>query len=319
MILNEGHSTEYLRKYSNGEIPMGLGLGCELDDYLVWKPGELNIILGHDNVGKTYFMEWYFLALATVHGLTFTLFMDENYHGKVMRDLIQMYMGKPFMALTVKEIRSGELKMEHHFKFVDNQRRYSHTELLDIFKTSNTDNYLIDPFNGLKTSLSYSGNYEVLNDLKHFTKEGKTIYVNCHPSTASGRRSAVYPPKHDWEGHVMPPLKSDIEGGKPFANKADNFLVIHRLIQSDSMWNLTMCEVVKVKDTDTGGRPTKLNEPILMDYNFGLGFKVGHKDVIKRAKPNRSVSSTLEGMEANFQGLTPSLSFDGSTDDTTPF
>jgi hypothetical protein len=282
MILNNGHSTQYLNDYLEGKVPKGLKLGCDLDDYYVHKHSQLNIILGHDNVGKTYFMEWYYLALATNHDLKFCLFMDENFHGKVMRDLIQMYSGKKFIDLTYNEVRKYEIILEQNFKFVDNTKRYSPDDLLNIFDKAECDVHLIDPFNGLKTPMSYSSNYDVLNDLKHFTKNGKTIYINAHPSSASGRRSAVYPEKHNWNGHVMPPLKSDIEGGKAFSNKADDFIVIHRLTQHPDLWNYTMLEVVKIKDTDTGGKPTMLNEPIMLDYNFGLGFKVGGKDVIKR-------------------------------------
>lgn len=282
MILNNGHSTQYLNDYLDGKIPTGLTLGCDLDYNYTHKHGQLNIILGHDNVGKTYFMEWYFLALATNHDLKFCLFMDENFHGKVMRDLIQMYAGKKFMDLSYNEVRRYETILENSFKFIDNTKRYTPDELLNIFDKADCNVHLIDPFNGLKTPMSYSSNYDVLNDLKHFTKNGKTIYINAHPSSASGRRSAVYPDKHDWSGHVMPPLKSDIEGGKAFANKADDFIVIHRLTQHQNLWNYTMIEVVKIKDTDTGGKPTMLNEPIMMDYNFGLGFKVNGKDVIKR-------------------------------------
>lgn len=282
MILQNGHSTQYLNDYLEGKVPSGLTLGCDLDYNYTHKHGQLNIILGHDNVGKTYFMEWYFLALATNHDLKFCLFMDENYHGKVMRDLIQMYAGKKFMDLSYNEVRRYETILENSFKFVDNTKRYTPDELLNIFDKAECDVHLIDPFNGLKTPMSYSSNYDVLNDLKHFTKSGKTIYINAHPSSASGRRSAVYPEKHDWSGHVMPPLKSDIEGGKAFSNKADDFIVIHRLTQHVNLWNYTMLEVVKIKDTDTGGKPTMLNTPIMMDYNFGLGFKINGKDVIKR-------------------------------------
>lgn len=282
MILANGHSTQYLNDYLDGKIPTGLKLGCDLDDYYLHKQGQLNIILGHDNVGKTYFLEWYFLALATNHDLKFCLFMDENYQGKVMRDLIQMYAGKKFMELSYNDVRKYETILEQNFKFVDNTKRYTPDELLNIFDKAECDVHLIDPFNGLKTPMSYSSNYDVLNDLKHFTKEGKTIYINAHPSSASGRRSAVYPEKHGWAGHVMPPLKSDIEGGKAFANKADDFLVVHRLTQHPDLWNYTMVEVTKIKDTDTGGKPTMLNEPMMLDYNFGLGFVIRGKDVIKR-------------------------------------
>lgn len=324
MILPSGHSTKYLNDYLEGKIPMGLGLGCALDDHLVWKPGQLNPILGHDNVGKTYFIEWYFLALATNHGIKSTLFMDENDSGKVMRDLIQMYTGKPFKQLTHKEVRRAEMKMEYYFNFVDNKRRYTPTELMEAFAGANTENYLIDPFNGLKTSMSYKENYEVLNDLKMFCKlNNKTIYINAHPATGSGRRqNGVYPPGHNWEGQIMPPVKADIEGGKPFANKSDDFIIIHRLTKHKDMWMMTMVEVDKIKDMDTGGKPTIVNQPIMLDYNFGLGFKCGGVDVIKRPDEFKQPTRPTEGNFSSFLKKEPDseliVEFNKNDDDT-PF
>jgi hypothetical protein len=288
MILPNGHSTQYLSDLTDGKIPMGLGLDCALDDNLRFKRQQLNMFLGHDNVGKSYFMKWYFLALATQHGLNFCLFMDEDYHGRVMRDLIQMYTGNDYKSLTHQQVRRAEMKMEMHFKFIDNSKRYEPKEITDLFLDSKTDVLLIDPWNSLKTDLSYGSNYEVLNDLKMITKnENKTIYCNLHPHSASGRQGAVYPKEHQWSGQVRIPLKSDAEGGKSFANKADDFVVIHRLTSHPDLWMQTMIEVVKVKDTDTGGKPTMFEAPIMLDYNFGRGFLVGEnkRDAIKRPTP----------------------------------
>jgi hypothetical protein len=38
---------------------------------------------------------------------------------------------------------------------------------------------------------------------------------------------------------------------------------------------------------DTGGKPTMFETPVMLDYNFGRGFLVGHQriDVIKRPEP----------------------------------
>jgi hypothetical protein len=283
MILNNGHSTQFLNDYRNGKIPFGLKLNCALDEYFVYKHNQLNIFLGHDNVGKTYFQLWYFLALATNHDLTFCLFCDENSAGKIMRDLVQMYSNKPFMDLNHKEIRRAELKIEHHFKFIDNTKRYEPNEVIDLYLKSDCTTLLIDPWNSLKTDLSYSSNYDVLNDLKMVTKEGKhSIFVNAHPTSASGRLGAVYPKDHNWKGQVRIPFKSDIEGGKAFANKADDFVVIHRLTSHPELWHFTMIEVAKIKDTDTGGKPTFADTPIMLDYNFGLGLTCNGVDVIKR-------------------------------------
>ena len=56
----KGDVTKYLLDYKHGKIKKGLGIDCPLDDSLRFKPKQLNIILGHDNVGKTYFINWYF-------------------------------------------------------------------------------------------------------------------------------------------------------------------------------------------------------------------------------------------------------------------
>ena len=37
----------------------------------------------------------------------------------------------------------------------------------------------------------------------------------------------------------------------------------------------TMVNVEKVKDLDTGGQHTRLDEPVLCEFNNGLGFKIG--------------------------------------------
>lgn len=283
MILNNGHSTQFLTDYRDGKIAFGLKINCALDEYFVYKHNQLNIFLGHDNVGKTYFQLWYFLALATNHDLTFCLFCDENSAGKVMRDLIQMYCNKPYMQLDHKEIRRAELKIEHHFKFIDNTKRYEPKQVIDLYLKSKCTTLLIDPWNSLKTDLTYTGNYDVLNDLKMVTKESQhSIFVNSHPTSASGRLGAVYPKDHQWKGQVRIPFKSDIEGGKAFANKADDFVVVHRLTSHPELWHFTMIEVAKIKDTDTGGKPTFADTPIMLDYNFGLGLTVNGVDVIKR-------------------------------------
>lgn len=290
MILNNGHSTQFLKDYRDGNIPFGLKLGCRLDEHLVYKHNQLNIFLGHDNVGKSYFQLWYFLALATNHGLKFCLFMDENSSGKVMRDLIQMYTAKKFMELTHKEIRRAEVKLENYFTFIDNTRRYEIKEVTDLFLKSGADCLLIDPFNALKTELTYSSNYEVLNELKLITKQSNySIFINAHPVSATGRLSATYPKEHEWNGQVRIPLKSDIEGGKAFANKADDFIVIHRLISHEQLWMFTLLEVVKIKDTDTGGKPTFYEKPLFLNYNFGKGFLIDGVDVIKRSEYFKTV------------------------------
>jgi len=122
MLKSAGDSLDYLLNYRNGKIKQGLEIGCVLDDYLRFKPKQLNIILGHDNVGKTYWINWYFLTLALKHGLTFCIWSGENQKGQILRDLIQMYSGRQFKTLTEDEIRSFSTYLEQYFTFVDNSK-----------------------------------------------------------------------------------------------------------------------------------------------------------------------------------------------------
>ena len=107
--------------------------------------------------------------------------------------------------------------------------------------------------------------------------------MSTHPNSESGRSGRLYAKGHDWEGHLMPPLKDHVEGGKPFVNRVDDFIILHRLTKANNdMKFKTMVDVAKIKDTETGGRVTGYDIPILCDWNSGKGFTVGYEEGIKR-------------------------------------
>jgi len=57
------------------------------------------------------------------------------------------------------------------------------------------------------------------------------------------------------------------------ANKADDFLTIHRITQHPTDWMITEVHVRKIKDTETGGRPTTLDNPIKFErYKGGYAY-----------------------------------------------
>jgi hypothetical protein len=294
MILPRGYNTQYLLDYRDGKISKGLGIGCNLDDYILFKRKQLNIVLGHDNVGKSYWMLWYFLALATNHKLKFLLWMGENSSGQVMRDLIQMFSGVKYSDIPPNRILQYQDELEQYFQFISNEKMYTPFEILEIIRNSDCDVSFIDPFTGLNRGMQHSDNYEFLNITREFCNStGKTLYISTHPNSESGRSGMIYPQDHQWFGHLKPPLKAHIEGGKPFLNRCDDMLVIHRLIKHPEMKYMTMIDIEKIKDRDTGGQQTELNAPLLFDYNFGLGFKIGGIDCIKRRIENNNFDDGL--------------------------
>jgi hypothetical protein len=274
MLTKPGDSIQYLLDLKEGKLKPGLGIDCLLDNFLRFKCKQVNIILGHDNVGKTYWINWYFLCLALKHKLKFCLWCGENQKGQILRDLIQLYSGEPFKKLTNNQIQSYLAYLEQFFIFVDNAKLYKPLELLEIFKQSECNVALIDPFTGLDREMTYEGNYAFMNKAREFVNQtGITIYINTHPNTESGRTGHLYP-DGEWKGHLKPPLKDHIEGGKAFLNRCDDMLVIHRLIKHKEMKYKTMVGIEKIKDTETGGKITGIGEQLLFNWNSGLGFEI---------------------------------------------
>lgn len=274
-MLNKGIHTKYLLDLKHGKIPQGLGIGCALDKYFVFKRSELTIICGHDNVGKSYWIFWYFLVLALKHDLKFCIYAAENQYGQIMRDLIQMYSGIRFEELHDEQITSYSAFLEQYFDFIDNSKLYTPESLLEEFQKSDADAYLIDPFTALNRKFGYEANYEFLNMTRQYINQsGKSIYVNTHPTSESGRTGNIFAKGHIWEGHLKPPMSAHVEGGKSWLNRTDSFLTIHRLVKHQTMKYVTLISVDKIKDTSSGGKQTLLEDYILCDFNRGLGFEL---------------------------------------------
>jgi len=294
MVQVQGNVTDYLLDVKHGRVKQGLGIGCPLDENIRFKRSQLNIILGHDNVGKSYFISWYFLTLALKHDLKFMLWAGENNKGQILRDMIQMYRGVKFTELTEQEIMSSAAYLEQFFYFVDNKQLYKPEALLRIFEGAEVDACLIDPFTGLDRDMTYEGNYRFLNMARDFcNRTGKTLYINTHPTSESGRNGNLYP-DGEWKGHLKPPLKDHIEGGKAFLNRCDDMFIIHRLIKHESMKFYTMFSAEKIKDTETGGSINRLNEPLLCEFNYGLGFTVHGMDPLQPFRPKPQTTNKFQ-------------------------
>ena len=278
MILDDKQTLKYLHAYKDGKIKQGLGVGIdEFDKHLVFKRAQFVMVLGLDNCGKTFWLLWYLLCQAKLNNKKFIIWSGENRAGQLKRDIIQMWLGIKFKDIIKSKIDFYNQEISKYFKFLDNSRMYSINELLNIFSEADVDACVIDPFTGLnhpRNQPMFERNYIFCNLVREFcNKTGKSVYVCMHPQTEAARR--VYPQDHLLNGHIQPPRKADCEGGQVFPNRVDDFLCVHRLISHPDLWMLTELHVYKVKDKETGGTPTMLNEPLRFDYNNGLGFTLG--------------------------------------------
>ena len=83
----------------------------------------------------------------------------------------------------------------------------------------------------------------------------------------------------------MPPMASDVEGGGKFVNRSDEFFVIHRYTQHPQHWIYTDIHVRKIKELESGGRPTPLEDPVRLESTKGnCGFAVRGLDLVTKER-----------------------------------
>lgn len=270
----------YINTHRNGTFKMGLSTGWpELDKYFRFKPEHLVMILGHDNVGKSTLIWFLACVSAFIHGWKWIIFTGENRTGFVKKKLMEYYIGKPVSKMTDEEFYSSKRWVNDHFSIIKNEDVYNYADMLsmakELLKHKKYNAFLIDPYNALfkKTTNEHQYDYAAMLEFRVFIKQtGCSIYLNMHAVTEALRR--LYPKEHEYWGYPMPPNKADAEGGGKFSNKADDFLVFHRMTSHPSEWMYTQVHVSKIKESESGGSPTFKDQPFKLTLSKGAcGFE----------------------------------------------
>lgn len=280
----------HLKRVMDGTLPMGLTTGIpSLDEFFLFKEGNLVVNNGHDNSGKSV-VSWYLSLLSAMyHGWTWLVFSSENSLGAFMQKMICFYWGKQLhgdYAMTKTEYETAKKFIENHFYLIKAEDElYNYKDILALAKKverkaksegKRLSYVLVDPYNSLKIDLSgfsklstHEYHYEALSEIKAFTQKNKIgFWINCHAVTGALRL------KDGDKKYPVAPQKADTEGGGKFANKASDFLTIHRLAQHPIDWNVTEIHVRKIKEVETGGRQTPFDSPIKIEMYKGLcGFR----------------------------------------------
>lgn len=305
MILNETLDNDYLKAIRNGTLQQGLGIDCDLDNYLLYKQGNFNVLIGHSNVGKTDWIVWYMVCHAVKHSLNWLIFSSENRIGSIKRKIIEYKTGNKLEDLSEDDFNKSNTWLNFKFKFVDTSKLYTGIELLDIFKQNKDqfDGAIIDPYNSLKRELkgknSHDFDYEYASEIRLFCQNNnKSIYIIAHGVTEALRKT--HTKDHPYNGHTTPLNAADVEGGGKWVNRADDFIVLHRYTQHEHEWMNTQVHVRKIKETETGGKPTFIDDPVICSKLY-QSFRV------KAVNPITDHTHTEKP-------LTPSTDFDNSVE-----
>jgi hypothetical protein len=298
MLINAKDTYKYLQDVRKGTVREGVKLEVpEIDQYFRFKPTNFNVILGHANVGKTTVILYLMLCYTQKHNVKWLVFSSENEPHSVIRKLVEFLEQKPINRISDEVFKKHFDYVVEHFKVVSNDSLYTYRTLLEFARSYKKEfdyqGLLVDPYNSLTQDNEMIGqlgghqyDYLATTEMRMFCKKEKvTIWLNTHANTAALRYK--HPIGHEYVGHPIPPLASDVEGGGKFVNRADDFVVIHRYVQHPTEWMISHLHVRKVKEVETGGRPTPIDNPIkLRSIVNNVGFTIDNNSILKTELTN---------------------------------
>ena len=328
---------EEIRKFIKGDIDWGLKTGHKkFDEHFRFKKGTTNIILGHANVGKSYFSWWLMTLAAVLHGWKWIVYSSENRASQIKRTIASFKAGK-----NVKDMNLGEATphldwVDEMFEFIRIDEFYSGTDLIDfssaLCSEVDFDGVLVDPYNSLSIDpdlwRNCGGNrheydYAIASKFNSLALHKELcILIGTHAVTEALRRkhrSGQYATMTDerYVGQPMPPDSPDIEGGGKFVNKVTGFfMVVHRYIFDEQDRGVTKVEIKKTKLEETGGKNTTMESPV--EFKMGSGL-ASFYELTYREDPIKDFYKENQAKIELKTNHSPPISKENADIDTHPF
>lgn len=285
--------TEYEISVINGTLEMGLPTGLNgLNRNWMFKKHHIVWFGGADNVGKS-FLVWYLCVLAAMlHGWKITIQSAENSDGQLRKKLKEFFLGKSLKLADDEELTIADDFIKNHFRIISSKQFHSLEDFLLKCEVIYDEGFEFDlvvaePWNSFDPPRDldrYSNTIHSLNLLRVFKERYAAVWVCDHINSEAARR------KDPKTGFVVAPYKSDIEMGQMKANKTDDFIILHRLINSPLQKNDLEIHVHKIKDVETGGYPTEKDCPVVLTINSNYcGYTCNYVDPVKELWKKRTI------------------------------
>lgn len=247
-----------------------------LDKFCPPKLGQLTVIVGHNNVGKTT-LTIYLLSRLALQRKKILIYSAENRISSIHEEFTRFMLG----AVTRDTLEA----CRDYVAYIKNSMRFTYLDILNqstylLDAGFEWDFFLIDPYNAIKIDNPQRLNmhdyhYEVADTFRLFAMNTvKSVFLNCHTLTESQRE------KYDANGERKAPLASMTEGGAKWINKADDVMVFHRNPRSliDGNKYITEVHVEKIRNKKFGGEPTPFDQPLLAKFSpHGFDFIGEHR------------------------------------------
>jgi twinkle protein len=239
----------------------------EFDEFFRWKKGDINVIVGYGNHGKTTFWLQMMLTKSIYDGWKWAIFSPENYPANdFYDDLIEMYCGKWIDKMTEDEYIEACLFIDLHFFYVypefEHDLESIHEKFRYLILKKGVDGVMIDPFNQLdKNQKAYERDDQYISntmkDVKRFALLNAVSYnIIMHPKSPTYNQDKSLPVVDMY----------DIAGGAMTGNKADQIISYYRPnFHVDKNDSAVQVHMQKVKRKRTGGKLGSFN--LRLDWN----------------------------------------------------
>jgi hypothetical protein len=283
MLINDGDMSfvssddedfRWITDFAEGKIPAGLDTGSEfLDKYWRYK-SNYTIINGHSNVGKTTFALYLIVNSAVRHNWKWIIYSSENRTASIKMKLMSFCANKDIKDMSYAERKISYEWVSEHFTLISNKQVYSYYDLIvfgeKLLAKDGFNGYFIDPYNSLRIDMSersglstHEYHYEASSEFLTFANKHQiAVWLNMHAVTEAQRRKGA-------DGLPIAPFAEDTEGGGKHVNRSDDFLTFHRKVQAQDPLDRRTIEfhVRKVRETESGGTPTSVDDPIRFQMN----------------------------------------------------
>lgn len=201
-----------------------------IDKHFKWLRGQLNVLNGYGNYGKSTFLSQLMLIRSIMTGNKWAVFSPEQAPSVFFyQDLIQMYVGKSTMhesknRMTLQEMKSAGEFINEHFFLIDPVKSptpdYMIERFFEMSVKHNVDGIVVDPWNQLMHNYNDARDLYLEKELPKFKSFAKNNNLYA---------TIIAHPKNPSAGETNPrPSPFTLSGGMMWNNKADNIICYHR-------------------------------------------------------------------------------------------
>jgi twinkle protein len=253
---------QFVDLYDKG-LPPGDKIGLrEFDDLASFAPGQLTIVTGVPQHGKSDFVDQIALRLSISHGWKFGVFSPENfpthlYLSKMAEKIVGLSFRdtkEPYSRMTLAQAERAHEFINDNFYFIQPPDEDVSLDNILLHAKKLVRRYgikglIIDPWNKLDHQYTNSETQYISRSLDQLIKfnhnNGVHTFLVAHPAKL---------PKDKTTGNVEIPNLYQISGSAHFFNKCDNGLVVYRYFSENPEDRKTEIHIQKFKFKHLGSQ-----------------------------------------------------------------